>query len=570
MADMIELGPTYAMSPVLAGFLGAGVLVLVVVVLVLLWSFCQRRYLRISGRYKLHGDRYCDAEDPPYKFIHMLKGISIYPESLSSSKRIVRSMRRAGRDGERGCAAPAGRGMVLVDAENNILDVPGQLQMSHLVPPAHGQARLERALPVRADYCCLDSSSASSSQTSSKTASPFTPASSDPEPEPSLGAISLTVDYNFPKKALVVTIVGARGLPAMDEQAGSSDPYVKMTILPEKKHRVKTRVLRKTLDPLFDETFTFYGVAYSALPELTLHFLVLSFDRFARDDVIGEAVVPLKGVDPSTGRVHLSQQITKRNMQCETRGELLVSLSYQPVSHRLSVVVLKARHLPKMDMTGLSANPYVKVNVFYGRKRIAKKKTHVKKCTLNPVFNESFIYDIPPELLPEISVEFLVVDFDRTTKNEVLGRLLLGLHSPASSSASHWREKLLLLEDLVHHGRPCRPWKASSTLEGLVYPGRPRPPWKASSTRKTSSTLEGLVYPGRPRRPWKASSTRKTSSTLEGLVYPGRPRRPWKASSTLEGLVHPGRPRPPWKASSTLEDLVYPGRPHPPWKTLST
>lgn len=303
-----------AMSPVLAGFLGAAVLVLVVVLLVLLWSFCQRRYLRLSGRYKLHGDRYCDGEDPPYKFIHMLKGISIYPESLSSSKRIVRGVRRSERS-DRGCGGPGGRGMVLVDAENNILDVPGQLQMSHLVPPAstlgpaHGPNRMEQALPVRADYCCLDSSSAGSS----KTVSPFTPALS--EPEPSLGVVSLTVDYNFPKKALVVTIVGARGLPAMDEQAGSSDPYIKMTILPDKKHRVKTRVLRKTLDPLFDETFTFYGVAYSSLPELTLHFLVLSFDRFARDDVIGEAVVPLKGVDPSTGRVHLSQDITKRNMQ---------------------------------------------------------------------------------------------------------------------------------------------------------------------------------------------------------------------------------------------------------------
>lgn len=308
------------MSPVLAGFLGAGVLVLVVVVLVLLWSFCQRRFVHRSGRHKLHGDRYCDAEDPPYKFIHMLKGISIYPESLSSSKRIVRGVRRA-EHSDRGAAA--GRGMVLVDAENNILDVPGQLQMSHLVPPGPSgpsgapgpaQARLDRALPVRSDYCCLDSSSASSSQTSSKTPSPFTPASLQ-EPELSLGTLSLTVDYNFPKKALVVTIVGARGLPAMDEQVSSSDPYVKMTILPEKKHRVKTRVLRKTLDPLFDETFTFYGVAYSSLPDLTLHFLVLSFDRFSRDDVIGEAVVPLKGVDPSTGRVHLSQQITKRNMQ---------------------------------------------------------------------------------------------------------------------------------------------------------------------------------------------------------------------------------------------------------------
>ncbi|KAI1901464.1 hypothetical protein AGOR_G00034700 [Albula goreensis] len=213
-----------------------------------------------------------------------------------------------------------------------------------------------------------------------------------------------------------------------------------MTILPEKKHRVKTRVMRKTLEPVFDETFTFYGVAYSSLPELVLHFLVLSFDRFSRDDVIGEAMVPLAGVDPSTGRVQLTQRICKRSIQCVSRGELLVSLSYQPVTHRLSVVVLKAKHLPKMDITGLSGNPYVKVNVFYGRKRIAKKKTHVKKCTLNPVFNESFIYDVPAELLPDISVEFLVIDFDRTTKNEVVGRLVLGTHSPSSSGATHWRE----------------------------------------------------------------------------------------------------------------------------------
>lgn len=85
-------------------------------------------------------------------------------------------------------------------------------------------------------------------------------------------------------------------------------------------------------------------------------------------------------------------------------------------------------------------DPYVKVNVFYGRKRIAKKKTHVKKCTLNPVFNESFIYDVPTELMPDISVEFLVIDFDRTTKNEVVGRLVLGGQSPIPSGVTHWRE----------------------------------------------------------------------------------------------------------------------------------
>lgn len=36
-----------------------------------------------------------------------------------------------------------------------------------------------------------------------------------------------------------------------------------------------------------------------------------------------------------------------------------MSLSYQPVAQRLTVVVLKARHLPKMDITGLSGSSYL-------------------------------------------------------------------------------------------------------------------------------------------------------------------------------------------------------------------
>merc|ERR1712203_121436 len=70
------------------------------------------------------------------------------------------------------------------------------------------------------------------------------------------------------------------------------------------------------------------------------------------------------------------------------RGELLVSLCYQPAAGRVTVVVLKARNLPKMYITGMS-DPYVKIYLLHKDQRISKKKTHVKKRTLNPVFNES-------------------------------------------------------------------------------------------------------------------------------------------------------------------------------------
>uniref|UniRef100_A0A667XHP8 Synaptotagmin XIa n=1 Tax=Myripristis murdjan TaxID=586833 RepID=A0A667XHP8_9TELE len=396
-------------SPVLAGFLGAGVLVVSATVAVFLWTCCQR---------------ICDSQvDPPYKFIHMLKGISIYPETLSN-KKIVRVQRRAG--------SWTGSGRSVLEnttPEVGLFSNSVNSQMTHLRPPNLGQPPLERALPVRADYCCLDS----------KTASHLTPVKASVQPT-TMGTLVLAVDYNFPKKALVVTIVGAHGLPVMDELAGSSDPYVKMIILPEKKHRVKTRVLRKTLEPLFDETFTFYGIDYGSLPNLILYFLVLSFDRYAHDDVIGEVSVPLAGVDPRTGQVHISQNITKRHIQVSvSRGELLVSLSYQPNSQRLSVLVMKAKHLPSLDITGMP-DPYVKVNIHYGHKRIAKKKTHVKKCTLNPVFNESFIVKVPAELLTDVSMEFLLVDFNRTIKNEVVGRLVLGGQSHMPTGATHWRE----------------------------------------------------------------------------------------------------------------------------------
>ncbi|XP_062848491.1 synaptotagmin-11b [Trichomycterus rosablanca] len=434
MAEITEIRAAYDMSPVLAGFIGAGVLVVVVVALIFVWTCCQKRYQRVTGNHKLHGvqSEYGDPLiDPPYKFIHMLKGMSIYPETLTSSKRIVRLVRRVGGNGNDVEQARRGCPVVMVDAGTEKSPEETPRVETDAVP------RLERELPVRSDYCCLEKTWSGDSQSSSATgsggATPFTD-------EADRGTLGLAVDYNFPKKALVVTVLQAQGLRAVDGQAGSADPYVKMTILPEKKHRVKTRVLRKTLEPAFDETFTFYGVPYSSVSELTLHFLVLSFDRFARDDVIGEVLVPLAGVELSSGKVHITQPISKRSVQCVSRGELLVSLSYQPVSHRLSVVVLKARHLPKLDITGLAGNPYVKVNVFYNRKRIAKKKTHVKKCTLNPVFNESFIYDVPADLLPDISIEFLLMDFDRTTKNQVVGRLALGTHSPCPSGATHWQE----------------------------------------------------------------------------------------------------------------------------------
>uniref|UniRef100_A0A3Q4MCI0 Synaptotagmin IV n=1 Tax=Neolamprologus brichardi TaxID=32507 RepID=A0A3Q4MCI0_NEOBR len=347
------------------------------------WICCQRKNTK-------------SQKTPPYKFVHMLKGVDIYPESLSGKKKF---------------AAPT----LHLDLEKR--DLNGNFTTK---PFHHHQNTLSSQAP--------------------------TPAVDRPQgedKEAGLGTLHFSLEYQPERKAFIVHIKEAHGLTPTDEQSLTSDPYIKLTLLPEKKHRVKTRVLRKTLDPTFDETFSFYGISLARVSELALHFMVLSFDRFSRDEVIGETLVPLSGIDLSEGRVLMSREIIKRNVKKSSgRGELLLSLCYQSTTNTLTVVVLKARHLPKTENNG-PTDPYVKVNMYHGKKRVCKKKTHVKKSSPNPVFNELFVFDLPSEEgLRDTSVELLLMDSDMGNSrcpNTVIGRLVLGT-SAAGTPGEHWRE----------------------------------------------------------------------------------------------------------------------------------
>lgn len=50
-----------------------------------------------------------------------------------------------------------------------------------------------------------------------------------------------------------------------------------------------------------------------------------------------------------------------------------------------------------MSYTCVFLDPYVKIHLMQNGKRLKKKKTTIKKNTLNPYYNESFSFEVPFE-----------------------------------------------------------------------------------------------------------------------------------------------------------------------------
>lgn len=228
----------------------------------------------------------------------MLKGVDIYPENLNSKKKFG-----ADEKSEAKSKPMIPKSSLHLDLEKR--DLNGNFPKT--TPKIPGSSDLENFTPKLFPESEKDSISLDSLKS-------LTSISSQ-EKQDKLGTLLFSIEYNFEKKAFMVNIKEACSLPVMDEQSMTSDPYIKMTILPEKKHKVKTRVLRKTLDPAFDETFTFYGIPYSQIQDLSLHFMILSFDRFSRDDIIGEVLFPLSGIELSEGRMLMNKEIIKKNVR---------------------------------------------------------------------------------------------------------------------------------------------------------------------------------------------------------------------------------------------------------------
>ena len=81
-----------------------------------------------------------------------------------------------------------------------------------------------------------------------------------------LGRIQFSIGYSFQNTTLTVKVLKGQELPAKDF-SGTSDPFVKIYLLPDKKHKLETKVKRKNLNPHWNETFLFEGLSFFHLSQ---------------------------------------------------------------------------------------------------------------------------------------------------------------------------------------------------------------------------------------------------------------------------------------------------------------
>ncbi|MGH0119921.1 UNVERIFIED_CONTAM: hypothetical protein FKN15_029184 [Acipenser sinensis] len=167
-------------------------------------------------------------------------------------------------------------------------------------------------------------------------------------------------------------------------------------------------------------------------------------------------------------------------------------------------------------------DPYVKVSLLCDGRRLKKRKTTTKKSTLNPVYNEAIIFDIPPENVEQVSVAIMVMDYDRVGHNEVIGVCRAGPEA-TGLGRDHWNEMLAYpRKPITHWHALVEHWKRSVTCpischqfyQSITHKGQ------YSSVQESNHQEKGVKTKPRPGQLEAARDWKMLADVGQRLIFP--------------------------------------------------
>eukprot|EP00047_Mylnosiga_fluctuans_P002611 m.225192 g.225192 ORF g.225192 m.225192 type:complete len:622 (+) comp11227_c0_seq1:40-1905(+) len=139
----------------------------------------------------------------------------------------------------------------------------------------------------------------------------------------------------------------------------------------------------------------------------------------------------------------------------------------------LAVDIIEAKDLLPMDLNGL-ADPYVKMYVLPDDRKKTKRKTKILKCTLEPEWKESFVWQLPANISMTNRLVISIYDWDRLTQNDFMGRMAFTLAELGKGGVTGWYTLLDETQGGLTNFRSRE--QDPSTMQSAVHSRKPSAP----------------------------------------------------------------------------------------------
>lgn len=233
-------------------------------------------------------------------------------------------------------------------------------------------------------------------------------------------------------------------------------------MLPNKKQKHKTKI-RSGENPQYMESFLLHRVNPEDVNNMGLRVRLYGCERLRKERLIGEAYVSFATVDLEL-ETNLWLPLEPRNtssllgstsdllslarsdsagstssMQHGGVSELLLGLSYNGVTGRLSVEIIKGSQFRSLTLNK-APDTYVKLCMVSSiGQEISRAKTSIRRGP-NPLFKETFAFQVALFQLNDVTLMISVYAKRHMKKNEMVGWFSMGLNSSGPEECAHWTD----------------------------------------------------------------------------------------------------------------------------------
>uniref|UniRef100_A0A182W5G1 C2 domain-containing protein n=1 Tax=Anopheles minimus TaxID=112268 RepID=A0A182W5G1_9DIPT len=257
------------------------------------------------------------------------------------------------------------------------------------------------------------------------------------------GTLEISLLYDAPMRKMTVHVLQARGISSRGDKGQLTHTQVRLLMLPAKRQKHKTKI-RSGENPQFMESFLLHRVNPEEVNSMGLRIRVYGCERMRRERLIGETIVSFANIDleletnlwlPLESRTSSSDTASTSDLLSIARSDSAGSTTSMQHGGIVKGSHFRNHSLPKVPDT------YVKLCLVSSMgQEIARAKSSTRRGQSNPLFKETFIFQVAMFQLNDVTLIVSVYAKRNMKRNEMVGWFSMGLNSSGPEEMIHWNE----------------------------------------------------------------------------------------------------------------------------------